>query len=157
MSEPEKAEEFFKEGYACAQSILLLYAERYGLDIEAAKRLSSTFGGGMGRLRQKCGALTGAFMVLGLEFGNADPTDLERKFSSYARVRELNDYFQKKYGATDCGAILEQYVTPEQIERREHHQIICHKLVRDVEQWLENNISHSEQECVKQTVGNEIQ
>jgi len=136
MSESEKAEEYFKEGYACAQSVLLLYAERYGLDLEAAKRLSATFGGGMGRLREKCGALTGAFMVLGLEFGNADPTDLESKFAAYEKVRALNERFQKKYNATDCGAILEQYVTPEQIERREHHQIICHKLVRDVEQWL---------------------
>jgi len=61
-----KALSLFDEGYACSQSILLAFSDRFGIDEEKAKLISSTFGGGMGRLRQKCGAVTGGFMVLGL-------------------------------------------------------------------------------------------
>ena len=68
-----KATVLFDEGYACSQAVLLTFANQFDLDEWTAKLISSTFGGGMGRLRQKCGAVTGGFMVLGLKYGNANP------------------------------------------------------------------------------------
>lgn len=67
----DKALSYFDEGYACSQSVLLAFTERFELDERTAKLISSTFGGGIGRLRQTCGAVTGGFMVLGMAFGNA--------------------------------------------------------------------------------------
>ena len=72
----------FDEGYACSQSVLLAFADHFKLDKTMAKRISSTFGGGMGRLRETCGAVTGGFMVLGLAFGNEEPKDLDTKLNS---------------------------------------------------------------------------
>ena len=73
------AVKYFEEGHACSQSVLLAFADRIGLDKTIAKRISGTFGGGMGRLRSKCGALTGGFMVLGMVEGYEGPEQMEQK------------------------------------------------------------------------------
>jgi C_GCAxxG_C_C family probable redox protein len=65
----DRAVLLFDEGYSCAQAVLLAFSPSFGLDESTAKLISSTFGGGMGRLRLTCGAVTGAFMVLGLAYG----------------------------------------------------------------------------------------
>ena len=88
------AQDLFDEGYACSQSVLLAYADHFGLDKSTAKRISSTFGGGMGRLRETCGAVTGGFMVLGLAFGNEDPKDMEAKLNSYKKFRKNTDFLR---------------------------------------------------------------
>ena len=127
-----KALDYFDSGYACSQAVLLAFSSDYGIDDETAKKISSTFGGGMGRLRQKCGALTGAFMVLGLEFGNTEPLDMETKLSAYAKVRELDKLAEEIYGTTQCAEILKKYVkSTDDVEQRKHHQIICRKVVGD--------------------------
>lgn len=119
----------FDERYACSQSILLTFCGRFGLEEETAKRLSSTFGGGMGRLREKCGALTGAFMVLGLAYGNTNPKDLQTKLAAYSKVRELNEAFEKIYGASQCRELLKKHATEADIAQRKHHDLICRKVV----------------------------
>jgi C_GCAxxG_C_C family probable redox protein len=78
----EKAQAFFDEGYACSQSLLLTFASQFDLDERTAKLIASTFGGGMSRLRQKWGAVTGGFMVLGLKHGNENPNDMETKLAA---------------------------------------------------------------------------
>ena len=83
----DKAVKYFEEGYACSQSVLLAFAEELKLDPRVAKLISGTFGGGMGRLRNKCGALTGSFMVLGMAQGYDDPKDMETKMDVYKKVR----------------------------------------------------------------------
>jgi C_GCAxxG_C_C family probable redox protein len=126
-----RAQSLFDEGYACSQSILLAFADVCHLDKKTAALISSTFGGGMGRLRQKCGALTGSFMVLGLKYGNLDPHDMDTKLNSYEKVRELNRMFEEKYGVTDCAALLENNTTQSEVEQRKHHAIICRAIVGD--------------------------
>ena len=84
-----KALTLFDEGYACSQSVLLAFKDQFNIDETTAKLISSTFGGGMGRLRQKCGAVTGGFMVLGLAYGNTDPQDMDTKLMAYDKVQEL--------------------------------------------------------------------
>ena len=128
----EKAVTYFDEGYACSQSVLLTFANLYNLDENTAKLISSTFGGGMGRLRQKCGAVTGGFMVLGLQYGNANPKDMDTKLFAYKKVRELNKQVEDIHGTSNCVELLQKHTTSEQVEARQHHKIICRKVVADV-------------------------
>jgi len=130
------AQQFFDEGYACSQAILLAFADRYNLDENTAKMIASTFGGGMGRLREKCGALTGGFMVLGLESGNTDPLDMNTKLAAYEKVRLLNNQFEKIHGTTLCSDILHTHATETDIAQRKHHQIICRKVVGETAAML---------------------
>jgi C_GCAxxG_C_C family probable redox protein len=127
-----KALSFFDQGYACSQSVLLSFSELFNLDDRTAKLISSTFGGGMGRLRQKCGAVTSGFMVLGLAFGNESASDMDRKLYAYQKVQELDHQVEVLYGTTICKDIIERYATPSEIEERKHHHLICRKVVSDV-------------------------
>lgn len=128
----EKVLNLFEEGYACSQSVLLPFSERFGLDEEMAKLVSSTFGGGMGRLREKCGALTGAFMVLGLAYGNTNPKDMETKLAAYAQVRDLNAAFENIHGTSQCRELLKKHTSEADVAGRKHHILICRKVVGDV-------------------------
>jgi C_GCAxxG_C_C family probable redox protein len=127
-----KAQSFFDQGYACSQSVLLAFSELFNLDERTAKLISSTFGGGMGRLRQKCGAVTSGFMVLGLALGNESASDMDRKLYAYQKVRELDHQVEELYGTTLCKEIIERYATPAEIEERKHHHLICRQIVSDI-------------------------
>lgn len=127
-----KALSYFEEGYACSQSVLLAYAEELDLNENSARLISSTFGGGMGRLRQKCGAVTGGFMVLGLAYGNSDPKDMDTKLAAYKKVRELNHLFEDIHGTSICAELLKKHATEADVAERKHHKIICRKVVSDV-------------------------
>ena len=127
-----KALSYFDEGYACSQSVLLAFSEELDLNKNTAKLISSTFGGGMGRLRQKCGAVTGGFMVLGLTYGNSDPKDMDTKLASYKKVRELNHLFEDIHGTTICAELLKKHTSEADVAERKHHKIICRKVVNDV-------------------------
>ncbi len=128
----DKAQSLFDEGYACSQSILLAYGRQFNIDERTAKLISANFGGGMGRLRQKCGAVTGGFMVLGLAFGNTDPKDMETKLASYKKVRELNQMVEDIYGTSNCVELLKKHATEAEVAERKHHKIICRRVVGDV-------------------------
>jgi C_GCAxxG_C_C family probable redox protein len=127
-----KALSYFDDGFACSQSVLLAFAEELDLNENTAKLISSTFGGGMGRLRQKCGAITGGFMVLGLAYGNSDPKDMDTKLASYKKVRELNHLFEDIYGTSVCAELLKKHATEADVAERRHHKIICRKIIGDV-------------------------
>ena len=89
MNHRELAENNFLAGYNCAQSVLLAFAEDLGLDGDFALRLSSSFGGGMGRLREVCGAVSAILMAAGLVYGYTAPGDDGAKAAHYARVQAL--------------------------------------------------------------------
>ena len=90
------ARQNFLQGYGCAQSVLLAFSDLTGLDEKTSARLGSSFGGGMGRLREVCGGVTGAFAVLGLLCGYDDPADTEGKSRHYADIRELARRFSER-------------------------------------------------------------
>ncbi|HBL77603.1 MAG TPA: hypothetical protein DD458_20420 [Prolixibacteraceae bacterium] len=138
----DKAQLFFDEGYACSQSILLTFAGQFDLDEKTTKLISSTFGGGMGRLRQMCGAVTGGFMVLGLKYGNADPTDMDTKLSAYRKVRELNHQVEEIHGTSNCSEILKKFASEADVAERKHHKIICRKVVGDVAEKVYDMINN---------------
>lgn len=137
----DKALSLFDEGYACSQSILLAFANQYNLDDNTAKLISSTFGGGMGRLRQKCGAVTGGFMVLGLAYGNNDPKDMNTKLAAYQKVRELNQLVENYYGTSNCSELLKKHVSEADVSERKHHNTICRKVVGNVTGMLYNMLT----------------
>ena len=85
----------------------------------------------MGRLRQKCGAVTGGFMVLGLAYGNTDPKDMDTKLAAYDKVQELNRKFEEINGTSICAEILAPYANEDEINQRLHHKLICRKVVGD--------------------------
>jgi C_GCAxxG_C_C family probable redox protein len=138
----EQAILFFDEGYACSQSVLLAFSKQFSLDEQTAKLISSAFGGGMGRLREKCGALTGSFMVLGLAFGNTDPKGMDAKLKAYQKVRELNKKVENEYGTTNCAELLKKFASGSEVAERKHHKIICRKVVGDVTGLLFDLLSH---------------
>ena len=93
----EKAKQLFLEGYNCAQAVFIAFAEDR-MDRQTAAALASSFGGGMGGMREVCGALSGAFMALGLLEGNYDPNDRGAKTAHYARVRAIAEKFREENG-----------------------------------------------------------
>ena len=84
----EKAVELFKSGYNCSQSVVGAFADMYGFTQEQALRMSASFGGGIGRMRQTCGAACGMFLLAGLEKGAVDGKDREGKAANYALVQQ---------------------------------------------------------------------
>lgn len=140
---------YFDQGFACSQSMLLGFADHYNLDKRTAKLISSTFGGGMGRLRRTCGALTGAYMVLGLEYGNEIPDDLETKLHAYSKVKELTKNFEETEGTSNCKEILKKYATDKQVTERKHHKIVCRRVVKEVAELLCDMIIATDNCCNK--------
>lgn len=102
----KQAVENFKNGYNCAQSVALAYADIYPVDVETVKMLSAPFGGGMGRLREVCGAVTGMFLILGMEYPVSDPNDKTTKTASYAAVQRTALTFKDKMGSYICADLL---------------------------------------------------
>ena len=103
----EKAVNNFKSGYNCAQSVFLAFASEFGLDDETALKLSSSFGGGMGRLREVCGAVSSMFAIAGLKKGYTSPNDDDSKTQHYELIQNLAKKFKSKYGTIICRELLE--------------------------------------------------
>ena len=101
-----KAMENFRSGYNCSQSVVLAFEDVHGLDEKTILRLASGFGGGMGRLREVCGSVSGTFMVAGFLYGYDEPKDYEGKKELYARIQELAASFRKINGSIVCRDLL---------------------------------------------------
>lgn len=108
----QRAVELFKQGYNCSQSVVAAYADLYGFTLEQALRMSSSFGGGIGRMRQTCGAACGMFMLVGLDCGAVDGADREGKSHNYAEVQRLAEEFRKVNGSLICAELLGLKDTP---------------------------------------------
>ena len=103
----ERAKELFKQGFNCSQAVFAACADIYGITDEAlALRLSASFGGGIGRMRQTCGAACGMFLLAGLQNGSAIPGDGEGKKNNYALVQRLAEKFKQENGSLICSELL---------------------------------------------------
>ena len=98
MTRREAAMENFRKGYNCSQSIVLAFADILPVDRTMLLRLASSFGGGMGRLREVCGSVTGMFMIAGLLYGYDGPETGQVKADHYAGIQELAHRFEEKHG-----------------------------------------------------------
>ena len=113
MNHGEEAKRLFMAGYNCAQAVFCAFCDVTGLDIDAAARLSSSFGGGIGRLREVCGAVSGALLALGMLRGYCDPASPEAKIAHYHLVQEYVRRFREKNGTIICRELLKDVpVTP---------------------------------------------
>ena len=113
MDHAKEAERLFLEGYNCAQAVFCAFCDKTGLTVGQAARLSSSFGGGMGRLREVCGAMSGALLTLGYLYGYDDPGDNDVKHDHYRLVREFAGRFEERFGALRCKDLLKTVsVTP---------------------------------------------
>lgn len=102
----KQAGQLFMEGYNCAQSVFLAFKECYDMDEKIALKLSSSFGGGMGRLREVCGAVSGMFMAAGILYGYDAPDDREGKTEHYRRIQTLAREFEEQNGSIVCRELL---------------------------------------------------
>lgn len=102
----QKAKDLFLRGYNCAQSVFAAFCDKTGISEDTALRLSSSFGGGMGRLREVCGAVSGMFMVAGVLYGYSDPDDTDAKAAHYEKIRALAKEFSDMYGTIICRELL---------------------------------------------------
>ena len=142
MDHPEKAKELFLEGYNCSQSVFLAFADLTGLDLPTGARLASSFGGGMGRLREVCGAVSGAFMVLGMLRGYDDPKDTEAKAAHYAMLQDFAEEFREKHGSIICRDLLSGVKTtpgkrPQERTKDYYESRPCLKYVADAASMVE--------------------
>ena len=106
MGHREKAMELFTKGYNCSQAVLCAFGDKTGLDDITAQRLASSFGAGMGRLREVCGAVSGMFMVAGLRYGYDENSEKEKKGEHYRLIQELAGRFREQTGSIICREML---------------------------------------------------
>ena len=100
--------DFFMQGFGCCQSVVAAFADLYGMDRNTALRIGAGFGGGIGRLRMVCGAVSGIVTLTGLQCGNTDGEDREGKAHCYKVVQELLERFRQKNGSIICADLLAQ-------------------------------------------------
>ena len=102
----ELARDNFLKGYNCAQAVAIAFSEEMGMDETELAKLASSFGGGMGKMREVCGAVSGALLVYGALRGNSDPEDGEAKKQHYARVQEFAARFKAEHETIICRELL---------------------------------------------------
>ncbi len=141
MTKPEHALDLFARQFNCTQAVLAAYGPDEGLDEARCLMLAAPFGGGIGRLGETCGAVTGAIMVLGLRYGGATTADPQAKAALYERVRDFVARFKVRNASIICRDLLGcDLSTPEgwqQAQDRKVHQTVCPKFVRDVAEILD--------------------
>ena len=106
MTKSQLAKEYFLNGANCAQAVLCAFAEECKLDETSAMRLASGFGGGMGRMREVCGAVSGMILVANILRGNTDPKDKAAKDAHYALIQHLAEKFREQNGSIICRELL---------------------------------------------------
>ena len=140
MNQIETALFRFAQGFNCSQAVLSAYAGQFGLDEETALKIASGFGGGLGRMADTCGAVTGAFMVLGLKYGQNSP-DRGAKERIYERIRDFAERFKERNGSLVCRDLLGCDIsTPEGLQHAREIEFLAHtcpKFVRDACEILE--------------------
>ena len=144
----QKAVELFKSGYNCSQSVVAAFADMYGFTQEQALRMAASFGGGIGRMRETCGAACGLFLVAGLKTGATEAADREGKAANYAVVQELAAEFKKRNGSLICAELLglkrkEPVSTiPEERTAQYYSKRPCAKMVEEAARiWVEYLLS----------------
>lgn len=136
------AVDLFKKGYNCTQAVFGAFSEELGLDFTIAIKIASSFGGGMGRLREVCGALTGAFMVAGMKYGYTDTLDRKAKTNHYKLIQNIAKKFKDLNGSIICRELLglsKGPSVPQPSERTENYykKRPCVELVRLTAEYMD--------------------
>ena len=142
LTRREKAMRLFEEGYSCAQSVFLAFEDLHGMDREMAAKFSSSFGAGMGRLREVCGTVSGMLMTAGLLYGYHDPKAAGEKAEHYARVQELAKTFEARHGSIVCRELLglktkREAPVPEARTKEYYKKRPCKELIGDAAEIMD--------------------
>ena len=142
----DKACQFFAEGMNCAQAVMTAFSDVTGMDKDLAMRLSSSFGGGMGRMREVCGTCSAMFMIAGILYGLGEGFTYEEKSEHYKRIQLLASQFKEKHDTILCRELLSGLkVTsaPEPEKRTEQYYKVrpCVKFVRTAAEILDSYIA----------------
>jgi len=140
----EQAVERFRKGFNCSQAVLGSYCEQFGLECEKAFKVATGFGGGM-RMGYTCGAVSGAFMVLGLKYGNSTAEDKAGKAKTYKKVEEYTNRFKARNDSVTCRELLGcDLTTPEGMKEAKDKGLfstICPRMVQDAVEILEEMLA----------------
>ena len=146
MSErTEKAASLFKSGCNCCQSVLGAFSDDLGLDEKTAMRIAYGLGGGMGRLREVCGAVSGMVVLAGLKYGSEDPYDAAAKKKTYEIVQQMAHAFREKNGSIVCRQLLglekrEDDPTPSERTSAYYQKRPCAEYVADAADIVERTL-----------------
>ena len=148
MTRRELAKENFMNGYNCSQALVLAFEDMVPIDRESLLKLASSFGGGMGRLREVCGSVSGMFMIAGLLYGYDGPETGQVKADHYARIQELARRFEETHGSIVCREMLGLNVkhdapTPEARTKEYYKKRPCPDIVGDAAEILEKYIEEN--------------
>lgn len=142
----ERARELFMQGYNCSQSVLCAFSDVTGMDAELSARIACSFGGGLSRLREVCGTVSGAALVLGIACGYSDPADGAAKTAHYRLVQEFARRFREAHGSIVCRELLAGVDTrpggdPEARSAEYYKKRPCPELVRSAAQILDEMLA----------------
>lgn len=141
MSRVEEAVTCFKEGFICSQAVLSAYAPQFGLDRDTALKIADGFGGGMARMGETCGAVTGAFMVIGLKNGRTSVEDTQAHETTYDLVNEFVRRFKSRNKSIVCRELLGCDIsTPGGLQSARQQNLftsVCPAYVRDAAEIIE--------------------
>lgn len=146
MDRVQKAVDLFKSGCNCSQSVICAYCDLFGLDTHDAMRVSESFGGGMGRMRLTCGAVSGMFMLVGLKYSQGVPKDLATRTKVYGIVQDLAQKFKNKHGSIICSELLgvnlpkDTGATPTERTPEFYKKRPCLKCIEDCARLVEENL-----------------
>ena len=145
----DRAEELFRSGYNCSQSVFGAFAEDLGLDFDTAIRISSSFGGGVAHLRDICGVVSGMCMVLGAKYGDYEPNNNALKTKHYERVQSLIKEFSAHNGSFICRDLLginagTTEPAPEERTSEYYKRRSCPELVHDAAEILEKYLENAD-------------
>lgn len=148
MTRRETATQNFLKGYNCAQSVVLAFEDLLPVEKEQLSKLASSFGGGMGRLREVCGSVSGMFMAAGLLYGYSGPETGKAKADHYARIQELAARFEEKHGSIICRELLgldirRDVPVPEARTKEYYRKRPCAEIVGDAAEILEQYIKEN--------------
>lgn len=141
MKETQCAEQCFLSGFNCAQAVFSTYCNELGLDRDTALKIATGFGAGMSYIGETCGAVTGAFMLIGLKYGKIKVDDNVSKEKTYALVQEYTKKFFELHGSVKCKELLGYDISiPEEFQKARENQLfttVCADLVRNSSKIVE--------------------
>ncbi len=148
-SRVDKAERLFREGYNCSQAVVAAFCDIYGLDEELALRISASFGAGLGRMREVCGAVSGMGIIAGLENGTTDGKDRDGKKANYDLISSMAGEFKKNNGTIICRELLGLSDKKSPVQKGEEQKIDTTPQVRDDKYYKTRPCVDKVRECAQ--------
>ena len=118
MDRVEKSKKLFTDGHNCSQAVVGAYSDLFGVEPQTAMIMAEGFGGGMGRMRLTCGAVSGMVALVGMKYSNGIAADTQTRTKIYEKVREVLGEFTKRNGTIVCGELLGLKGNEKEIEDR---------------------------------------